>query len=359
MSPKNRFPVAFPITPTRSTRGQDPKTPSSAFTPSQRQRRLEHIIAGMAESPQRRANTGVPHSPVSHDWHDVVPELSYAATSRSGRQFSGTTSLQGPSNYDQYDGTSLPSPSPSKRSRYSEIGSLYSVGIQTSPRPQSLLDDGSEHAVEVELEFAPDNSFGSVAGTSRDRLPAAFPLPGTSTLRASPSHHRESMMPGDRSQGYLTPPKSSELHSDERPLSRQGSFAPAGSPAQQNGNGRKAGARPHPQWQFEEDTENPFHDPSHASLLQKSPTDSAHALDSPLVNYAQSQVGEEGVLPPLSDRVAVQLTGMNTVPGQIRKLERQLKAAHNSISARDRKIQEMREDIHRLEATVEGLRATR
>lgn len=254
MSPKNRFPVAFPITPTRSTRGQDPKTPSSAFTPSQRQRRLEHIIAGMAESPQRRANTGVPHSPVSHDWHDVVPELSYAATSRSGRQFSGTTSLQGPSNYDQYDGTSLPSPSPSKRSRYSEIGSLYSVGIQTSPRPQSLLDDGSEHAVEVELEFAPDNSFGSVAGTSRDRLPAAFPLPGTSTLRASPSHHRESMMPGDRSQGYLTPPKSSELHSDERPLSRQGSFAPAGSPAQQNGNGRKAGARPHPQWQFEEDT---------------------------------------------------------------------------------------------------------
>lgn len=47
----------------------------------------------------------------------------------------------------------------------------------------------------------------------------------------------------------------------------------------------------------------------------------------------------------MSDYVAVHLGAMSTVPDQMKKLERQLKAAHNSILARDRKIQEMQEDI--------------
>ena len=163
---------------------------------------------------------------------------------------------------------------PSKRSRlsyededeggkndcnYDETGSLYSVGIQTSPR-EELFDDMSEHAVEAALDCAPERSFGTVAGRSRnyppsacDRLPAAFPLPGLSS-QSRPLHSQHPLMPGDRSQGYLTPPPSSEPQADERPLSRQGGLALAGSPAQRNGNGRDEGGQPHPQWQFEEDT---------------------------------------------------------------------------------------------------------
>lgn len=251
ISPTRRASGTAPKTPTRHTIEKVPKTPSSAFTPSQKQRRLEHIIAGMAESPQRRpGDTSVPHIPPVCDSNHADSGFSYSATSRSSRRLSGHSSIQGLSNHDEYDGMSLPSPS--KRSRYTETGSPYSVGIQTSPRENPLLGDKSQDAVEEELNFTPASSLGSVAGRSRNCLSTAFPLPG-SPSQASPSQHRQSMTPGDRSQGYLTPPKSSELQSDERPLSRRGGFAPMVSPAQREGDGRDAGRQPHPQWRFEED----------------------------------------------------------------------------------------------------------
>lgn len=98
------------------------------------------------------------------------------------------------------------------------------------------------------------------------------------------------------------------------------------------------------------DQENPFHD--RTSLAPRPWTDNAHALVSPLVDNVRSQISEEGVLPPLSDHVAAQLTGMGTVPDQIRKLERQLKAARNTTSARDRKIQQMREENQEMEGKI-------
>lgn len=222
----------------------------------------------MAESPQRRGNVGIsPYVPVACGKGDADPTVSYATTSRSGRRTSGVGLIQGLSNRDERDGLSQPS----KRSRLfyededgdekstyndDETGSLYSVGIQTSPR-EDLFDDMSEHAVEAALDCAPERSFGNAASRSRnstcDRLPAAFPLPGVSS-QSRPLHSQQPMMPGDRSQGYLTPPQSSEPWADERPLSRQGGLALAGSPVQRKGNGRDGGGQPHPQWQFEEDT---------------------------------------------------------------------------------------------------------
>ena len=72
-----------------------------------------------------------------------------------------------------------------------------------------------------------------------------------------------------------------------------------------------------------------------------------HALESPSLNLAQSLSGGTGMSFSLSDRVALQWTAMGELPDQIRKLERQLKAAHNSITARDQKLEEVREENRR------------
>ena len=91
--------------------------------------------------------------------------------------------------------------------------------------------------------------------------------------------------------------------------------------------------------------DNPLDD--RASSMRKSIADNAHASGLPLVDHAESQAGGAEMSPPLSDYVAIQVRAINTVPDQIRKLERQLKAAQNSISARDRRILEMQEDIQK------------
>ena len=279
--PIHRVPGVFPHTPTRSTREKDPKTPSSAFTPSQRQRRLEHIIAGMAESPQRRGKPSIsPYVTTGYTRGEADPPTAYATASRSGRRTS-VFSFQGISNGDEYDGMSQPSPSKRSRLFYKDedenesgdgdeedhdhgTGPLSSVGIQTSPR-EELFDDKSERAVEAALDFATEHSFGSVVGKSRnhvpsicDRLPAAFPHPRRPS-QSRPPQCQQPMTPGYRSQGYLTPPQSSELRPVVSPLSRQGGLAPVGSPVQRNGNGRVEGGQPHPQWQFQEDAVSASH----------------------------------------------------------------------------------------------------
>lgn len=362
-------------------------TPSSAYTPSQRRSRLAAIITGMeagsvqgtSKSPYVSGAVARSATPLAH---------SNGETTRSGHLRleletvpSHDQGLDQPQDNDDNDATSHPSPS--KRSRFedeeydfSETGSLYSVGIQTSPRTaQAVFDafDGmSERAVEVELDFGPGDSLSGAADTMDDddsmlpplgRLPPVFSRTG-SPLKGGPSSHRRSQLPGDHSQGYMTPPESSEPQPDTRQLSRQSSLVPLDSPARWKGKGRDLGDPSHQQWRLEDDPENPFHDRS--STVWAPLTDNAHALESSRLEHSQSQVSGEGAPLPLADYVAAHLAGMHALPDQIRKLERQLKAAHNSIAARDRKIQELQQDNARLlaqnralEATVEGLRARR
>ncbi|KAH9935530.1 uncharacterized protein B0H18DRAFT_976133 [Fomitopsis serialis] len=389
-SSAHQLPSAFPRTPTRGARAQSVTTPSSAYTPSQRRSRLAAIITGMEAAGPVQGTSKSPYVPSAAARSATPVVHSGSETPRSGHRRSEVETVpshdQGlpvdtPEDDDDNDATSHPSPS--KRSRledeeydFSETGSLYSVGIQTSPRPaQSVFDafDGmSERAVEVELDFGPGDPLSGAADTTGpddsmlpplDRLPPAFSRTG-SPLKGSPSSHRRSRLPGDHSQGYLTPPESSEPQPDTRQLSRQSSIAPLDSPARWKGKGRDLGDQSHQQWRLEDDPENPFHD--RASTVWASFTDNAHALESSRLEQSQSQVSGEGAPLPLADYVAAHLAGMHALPDQIRKLERQLKAAHNSIAARDRKIQQLQQDSVRLlaqnralEATVEGLRARR
>ncbi|TFY67919.1 hypothetical protein EVJ58_g1336 [Rhodofomes roseus] len=180
----------------------------------------------------------------------------------------------------------------------------------------------SESAVEAELDFTQNQL--PVAST-----PTGSPTGGESTSR------RLSELPGDISQGYLTPPGSSEPQQDKRQISPRHGTAPLYPPALWKGKGRDLGDQSHQQWHLEDDPENPFQD---RSAAMREPLGSSHPGHSP------PQASGEGESLSLADHLAAQLADLRALPDQIRKLERQLKAAHNSLAARDRKIQELQQE---------------
>ncbi|KZT72119.1 hypothetical protein DAEQUDRAFT_57971 [Daedalea quercina L-15889] len=363
MSAMRQLPGAFPTTPTRSERPRNVATPSSALTPSQRRSRMDQIIAGI-ESARSVHGKDLPGQVPNVLGLDDRPGAS-SVTGTPGNRLAELDASQDLSKHEEDDPDVISQHSPSKRSRveddeeyeFSETGSLYSVGIQTSPRLQSqpTIDSTSERAVELELNLALDASLDGASDMRRpydDTLPpeyvSATSPPIRSFSRDDPLGHS-----GDPSQtqGYLTPPESSELQPDTMRQLRRGSVDPVDS--RWKDKDRDPGDQLHPRWQFEDDPENPFQDRS--SSMRELLADSAHGFESSRVEDSRPQACGEGAPLPLADYVAAQLEGMLAVPDHIRKLERQLKAAHNSIAARDRKIQELQQETERLQTQNRAL----
>lgn len=378
-------------TPIGQLRERLPMTLSSAFTPSQKQRRNDAITAAL-EGPTGNGHyscladkdiaQGTPQRifQSSSQEHSYVPrERCPGAETNTGQAHHGDFNfaaahppLRNCTRADDYDSSPEPeSPQPS----------LYSTGIQTSPvastcdiasqysqydpdyPPQEVLDDEHEVAHELLSSRADASVYGTPSSTPvvLEEDFSLSPTPRTPVLGVGRQAHPHGTQ-STHSHGLPTPPQSSPLGLDilQAPSNQPSEWMPM-SPARDKGKGRDNGI-PSNQWRMVvDDPENPFQE--HAPNLQPSRWDSQ---SSSLSQQSERPTANTAAGSPSADTVALYLRGLAGVPNVMRKYERKQAAMQNSLDIKDKTIDDLRTQVaqlqeknRRLELDLETLRTRR
>ncbi|EED84523.1 predicted protein [Postia placenta Mad-698-R] len=362
-------------TPIGQLRERLPMTLSSAFTPSQKQRRNDAITAAL-EGPTGNGHyscladkdiaQGTPQRifQSSSQEHSYVPrERCPGAETNTGQAHHGDFNfaaahppLRNCTRADDYDSSPEPeSPQPS----------LYSTGIQTSPvastcdiasqysqydpdyPPQEVLDDEHEVAHELLSSRADASVYGTPSSTPvvLEEDFSLSPTPRTPVLGVGRQAHPHGTQ-STHSHGLPTPPQSSPLGLDilQAPSNQPSEWMPM-SPARDKG----------------VQQENPFQE--HAPNLQPSRWDSQ---SSSLSQQSERPTANTAAGSPSADTVALYLRGLAGVPNVMRKYERKQAAMQNSLDIKDKTIDDLRTQVaqlqeknRRLELDLETLRTRR
>ncbi|KAF9820274.1 hypothetical protein IEO21_01488 [Rhodonia placenta] len=362
-------------TPIGQLRERLPMTLSSAFTPSQKQRRNDAITAAL-EGPTGNGHyscladkdiaQGTPQRifQSSSQEHSYVPrERCPGAETNTGQAHHGDFNfaaahppLRNCTRADDYDSSPEPeSPQPS----------LYSTGIQTSPvastcdiasqysqydpdyPPQEVLDDEHEVAHELLSSRADASVYGTPSSTPvvLEEDFSLSPTPRTPVLGVGRQAHPHGTQ-STHSHGLPTPPQSSPLGLDilQAPSNQPSEWMPM-SPARDKG----------------VQQENPFQE--HAPNLQPSRWDSQ---SSSLSQQSERPTANTAAGSPSADTVALHLRDLAGVPNVMRKYERKQAAMQNILDIKDKTIDDLRTQVaqlqeknRRLELDLETLRTRR